>query len=159
MKFFRLLHLLLLPLLLMAPAARVSSAVIARPPGHIFILMVWDGLRPDFVTERDTPNLFALEHEGVNFAYHHAVFPSVTMVNAAALATGYPPGGSGIFGDALYMPPALTELGDDPAVSWITKPVNLESTPRLVALNQPGLFNGSLLDAVTIGQRVRQAHG
>src|SRR5216683_8408752 len=26
--------------------------------GRIFVLMVWDGLRPDLVTHRDTPNAF-----------------------------------------------------------------------------------------------------
>lgn len=161
MKFFRVLPLalLLLLLILTTSASRVSSAVVARAKGRIFILMVWDGLRPDFVTQPDTPNLFALEHEGVSFPYHHAVFPSVTMANAAALATGYPPGGSGIFGDALYLPPALAALGVDTPQGSRTKPVNLESTSRLVALNQPGVFNGSLIEAVAIGQRVKQAHG
>ena len=32
----------------------------SAPRGHIVILMVWDGLRPDFVTKRDTPNLYDL---------------------------------------------------------------------------------------------------
>ncbi|HTW89720.1 MAG TPA: alkaline phosphatase family protein [Candidatus Binataceae bacterium] len=157
MKSFRVFLLLLLSL--MASAVHISAAVTARPRGRIFILMVWDGLRPDFVTPLDTPNLFALERDGVSFPQHHAVFPSVTMVNAAALATGYPPGGTGIFGDALYVPPALAKSSFEPPLSWIAKPVNLESTVRLIALNQPGLLNGRLLDAKSIGQRVQQAHG
>jgi predicted AlkP superfamily pyrophosphatase or phosphodiesterase len=159
MKFFRFLPLLLLPLLLTTSAARVSGAIIPRAKGRIFILMVWDGLRPDLVTERDTPNLFALEHAGTSFAHHHAVFPSVTMVNAAALATGYPPGGTGIFGDEFYLPPALAALSVGPPRVGIAKPVDIESTIKLVALNQPGLLHGSVLDAVSIGQRVRRAHG
>jgi hypothetical protein len=159
MKFFRVLPLVLLLLALTMPTTRVSGAMTARPKGRIFILMVWDGLRPDFVTRADTPNLFALEHEGVDFAHHHAIFPSVTMVNAAALATGYPPGSTGIFSDLIYLPPALAPLGVTPPPGSIAKPVTLESTMGLVALNRPNFFNGSLIGAVPIGQRVQQAHG
>src|SRR5438445_8863976 len=73
--------------------------------GRIFLMMVWDGLRPDLVDARDTPNLVALEHEGVLFAHHHAVFPTITMVNAAALATGGQPARAGIFDDWMYFRP------------------------------------------------------
>ena len=45
-------------------------------PGRIFVLMVWDGLRPDFVNAVDTPNLFALENAGVRFARHHSIYPT-----------------------------------------------------------------------------------
>ena len=71
-----------------APAPAWATANPQVPEGRIFILMVWDGLRPDLVNPRDTPNLFALGREGVRFARHHSVFPTVTMVNAASIASG-----------------------------------------------------------------------
>jgi arylsulfatase A-like enzyme len=68
------------------------------------IVFVVDGLRPDAVTAENTPTLFRLKTEGVNFTNGHAVFPTVTRVNAAALATGTQPGTNGILGNQLYAP-------------------------------------------------------
>ena len=68
--------------------------------------MVWDGLRPDFVTQRDTPNLFKMAREGVRFDKHHSIFPTLTMVNATALATGAPPGVNGLEGNNFYLAPS-----------------------------------------------------
>jgi arylsulfatase A-like enzyme len=68
------------------------------------IVFVVDGLRPDAITAEDTPTLFRLRAEGVDFANSHAVFPTVTRVNAATLATGAQPGTHGIVGNQLYAP-------------------------------------------------------
>ncbi|MGH6689939.1 MAG: alkaline phosphatase family protein [Gammaproteobacteria bacterium] len=68
------------------------------------IVFVVDGLRPDAVTAEDTPTLFRLKTEGVDFTHGHAVFPTVTRVNAAALATGAQPGTNGIVGNQMYVP-------------------------------------------------------
>ncbi|WP_225912931.1 alkaline phosphatase family protein [Nostoc flagelliforme] len=37
------------------------------------------------------PNLYRLRQQGVNYVNGHAVFPTVTRVNSAAIATGYYP--------------------------------------------------------------------
>jgi arylsulfatase A-like enzyme len=68
------------------------------------IVFVVDGLRPDSITPDDTPTLQRLRAEGVAFANSHAVFPTVTRVNAATLATGAQPGTSGIVGNQMYVP-------------------------------------------------------
>ena len=68
------------------------------------VLIVWDGMRPDFVTEENTPNLVQLAAEGVSFLQHHSVFPTVTNVNATALATGVHPGRSGVIANYEYRP-------------------------------------------------------
>ncbi len=60
-------------------------------PAHGIIVMVWDGMRPDFISPETTPNLSRLATGGVFFAHHHPVYLSATEVNGAALATGaYP---------------------------------------------------------------------
>ena len=69
----------LILVLLAAPALAQDSVATHRGRGRIVVLMVWDGLRPDFVTERDTPNLFRLAREGVRFDKHHSIFPTLTM--------------------------------------------------------------------------------
>ena len=66
--------------------------------------MVWDGLRPDSISRAQTPNLYALREEGVAFADHHSTYPTLTMVNAASLATGAPPGVHGFYGNNVWEP-------------------------------------------------------
>jgi predicted AlkP superfamily pyrophosphatase or phosphodiesterase len=55
------------------------------------IVIVWDGLRPEFVRRDLTPTLCSLADRGVTFTNHSAVFPTETRVNSSSLATGcYP---------------------------------------------------------------------
>src|SRR5437879_9595749 len=80
------------------------------PSGKRFVIVfVVDGLRPDAVTAENTPTLFRLKTEGVNFTNGHAVFPTVTRVNAAALGTGTQPGTNGILGNQMYVPAVRSE--------------------------------------------------
>jgi predicted AlkP superfamily pyrophosphatase or phosphodiesterase len=146
--------------LVIAPAYR-ASADPPRRPARIFVLMVWDGLRPDFVSAEWTPNLFAMENEGVRFARHHSVFPTITMVNAATIATGAPPGSTTIMGDEVSLVPRLSAHKITPVAgdSWANQPVNLENSITLAALNGPKFFNGALLGSESIGQQVRRAGG
>jgi predicted AlkP superfamily pyrophosphatase or phosphodiesterase len=67
------------------------------------IVMVLDGLRPDSITADETPNLWRLRQEGVNFLNSHSVFPTVTRTNAAAITTGTYPDRNGMFGNRLYV--------------------------------------------------------
>src|SRR5215470_16469193 len=67
------------------------------------LVLVIDGLRPDAITPEDTPNLWRLRREGVHFENGHAVFPTVTRVNAAAIATGAYPARNGMLGNRIYI--------------------------------------------------------
>lgn len=68
------------------------------------VMIVWDGLRPDFVTEESTPVLHQLARAGAFFRNHHAVFPSATEVNGTALATGGHPERSSVIANREYRP-------------------------------------------------------
>src|SRR5207249_184852 len=68
------------------------------------VVMVWDGMRPDLVSEENTPNLWALAQRGVFFANHHPAFPSTTEVNGTAIASGLHPSHSGIIGNREFRP-------------------------------------------------------
>jgi len=75
------------------------------PAGKRFVIVfVVDGLRPDAITAEDTPTLYRLRAEGVDFTNSHAVFPTVTRVNAATIATGAQPGTHGIVGNQIHIP-------------------------------------------------------
>jgi arylsulfatase A-like enzyme len=143
--------LVLILVLLAAPTFAQDVVATHRGRGRIVVLMVWDGLRPDFVTERDTPNLFRLAHEGVRFDKHHSIFPTLTMVNATALATGAPPGINGLEGNNFYLPPsAETPKGQI---------VNAEGANAILKLNGAATFKGRLIGLDTITQEVAREGG
>jgi arylsulfatase A-like enzyme len=68
------------------------------------VVVVWDGMRPDFVTPRYTPTLYRLAQQGTLFKNHHPVYVSSTEVNGTALGTGALPEHSGIFANEEYQP-------------------------------------------------------
>src|SRR3989475_5379250 len=79
------------------------SADAPKSDRHV-VVVVWDGMRPDFVSEKTTPTLWQLAREGVAFRNHHAVYPSATMVNGTALVTGIYPGKNSIIANHVYRP-------------------------------------------------------
>jgi len=68
------------------------------------VVIVVDGLRPDYVTTELMPRLVRLGQRGIVFNAHHSVFPTVTRVNAATFATGTYPETHGLLGNAVYVP-------------------------------------------------------
>jgi predicted AlkP superfamily pyrophosphatase or phosphodiesterase len=99
-----------------SPAARDSKRV---------IVFVWDGLRPDSISEADTPHLAALAKRGTFFADNHSSYPTFTMMNAAAFATGSFSGHSGFFGNAIYRPGASARSAHGDEVDF-NDPIFLE---------------------------------
>ena len=68
------------------------------------LLVVWDGLRPDSVSDETTPTLAKLAREGVFFTRHHSAYPTSTEVNGTAMMTGCYPGHSGLIANREYRP-------------------------------------------------------
>jgi arylsulfatase A-like enzyme len=92
----------ILILVVAAGAIAVLSAQSARARPHNVIIFVADGLRAGSVSAIDTPALWGVRTNGVNFSNSHSVFPSLTMPNAAAIATGHDPGDTGQFANNLF---------------------------------------------------------
>lgn len=67
------------------------------------LIFAVDGLQPSQVTDELMPNLAAFASGGVFFENHHAVYPSVTRVNAASIMTGCRPGQHGLVGNTLLI--------------------------------------------------------
>ena len=61
-------------------------------------------MRPDFVTQQNTPTLWNLGQDGVVFRNHHPVYFSATNVNGVALATGMYPDHSGLIANHEFRP-------------------------------------------------------
>ncbi|MCE7059525.1 alkaline phosphatase family protein [Dyadobacter sp. CY343] len=68
------------------------------------LIVFFDGLRPDYITQEQMPNLFAFKEKACFAKNHHSVFPTVTRVNSASYATGSYPGTHGLLGNAIYIP-------------------------------------------------------
>ena len=75
-----------------------------RAPRLRVLIAAFDGLQPSQVRPGLTPTIHRLARDGVTFARHHAVFPTVTRVNAASMVTGRHPGGHGLLGNTLVVP-------------------------------------------------------
>lgn len=92
--------------LTLALAVSLGRAQQPAPPSpqRLQIVIVVDGLRPDFVTEAWMPRLRRLATRGTRFTNHHSVFPTVTRVNASTFTTGTMPARHGILGNAIYLP-------------------------------------------------------
>ena len=108
------------------------------------LLIVLDGLRPDYVTPALMPNLHALGERGVVFTDHHAVYPTVTRVNAASISTGAYPEAHGLMGNAVFFPDV------DPARF-------LTTSERDNLLRIERAETGRLLTAPTLGERLEDA--
>lgn len=118
-----------------------------EPPGRAeqrHLLIVLDGLRPDYVTPELMPNLHALGARGVVFTAHHAVYPTVTRVNAASIATGAYPETHGLMGNAVFFP----------AVD-ATRFLSTGERENLLRIEEAE--DGRLLTAPTLGERLQGA--
>ncbi len=94
-----------LPSLVLLATLGFTSLRAAEPfkAEHV-VLIVWDGMRPDFVTAENTPTLHALAKSGTFFNNNHSVYITSTEVNGTAIATGCYPTNNGILANREYRP-------------------------------------------------------
>jgi arylsulfatase A-like enzyme len=134
------------------PAPDMASA--ATPTKKV-IVFVWDGLRPDSVTMADTPNLYALKMGGVDFQDNHSTYPTFTMMNSAAFATGSFPQTTGFYGNTLYAPGGVGGAANGSAANF-TQPAFTEDWGVLQALDN---YYGNKLLLVSTLFQAAQAKG
>lgn len=60
------------------------------------LIVVFDALRPEFVTPEVMPNLHSFGSEGVHYVNSRSTFPTETRVNQSAVITGCYPHKHGI---------------------------------------------------------------
>jgi arylsulfatase A-like enzyme len=107
------------------------------------ILFVWDGLRPDSVTQTTTPNLWELSRNGVFFEHNHSTYPTFTMMNSSSFNTGDYPGKAGFYGNTFWLGPnkLQSKNASSGAVDY-KQPVFTEDWNILTSLNS--YYNGQL---------------
>ncbi|MFA6243651.1 MAG: alkaline phosphatase family protein, partial [Candidatus Hydrogenedentales bacterium] len=123
----------------------VHTAIAAEAPPSQILVIVLDGLRPDYVTPELMPNLHALGERGVVCEDHHSVFPTVTRVNASSIATGCYPAKHGLMGNSVYFPEVNAASG-----------LSTGDAKNLMKIDEA--TNGQLLTAPSLGELL-QAQG
>ena len=104
-------------------ALACSSPVAQQPSSrrpHNVIIFVADGLRRDSVNAHDTPALWRIRKNGMDFPNSHSVYPTFTTANASTIATGHGLGDTGDYSNTLY-----------PGV-WLTKPATAAGSGTIV---------------------------
>jgi predicted AlkP superfamily pyrophosphatase or phosphodiesterase len=91
-------------------AAGAASAQNNTP--HNLILFVPDGLRGRIVSPQTAPAMAELRDKGVNFKNSHSMFPTFTMANGSAMATGHYLGDTGTFSNTIYTAFTSVPAGD-----------------------------------------------
>ncbi len=136
-----------LPRLLFAAALLAALPAHSAPQPHNILIFVADGLRYVSVTPQSAPDLWAVKSKGVDFTNSHSLYPTITTVNASAIATGHYIGDTGNFGNVMYS-------GFD---SFVTKaPIAaMESDVTLGEMNAH--FGGNYLNETSLLAAARQA--
>lgn len=108
------------------------------------VVIVWDGLRPDFVTSQYTPTLNEMAKRGTFFKEHHSSYVTSTEVNGAVLATGMYPHHSGI----------LANVEHQPELSWL----GTYGTENFDAIRRGDLLSeGHYVGSATVAEILQQA--
>src|SRR4051812_37733095 len=88
----------------------IASAQNATPRN--LILFIPDGLRGRIVTPQTAPAMAELRDKGVNFKNSHSLFPTFTMANGSAMASGHYLGDTGTFSNTIYTGYSSVPAGD-----------------------------------------------
>ncbi len=121
-----------------------ASAQNAAPRN--LILFVPDGLRGRIVTPQTAPAMAEVRDKGVNFKNSHSLFPTFTMANGSAMASGHYLGDTGTFSNTIYTGHPIAHAND-------TVTPFLEVNPVLAEVDAH--FGGNYLNEETILKMAR----
>ena len=129
---------------LMLLSTGTASAQNATPRN--LILFVPDGLRGRIVTPQTAPAMAEVRDKGVNFKNSHSLFPTFTMANGSAMATGHYLGDTGTFSNTIYTGYPVAHAND-------TVTPFIEVDPVLLDIDEH--FGGDYLNEETVLKMAR----
>ena len=130
---------------LLAALLNLGTATAQTAPDSLrTLIVIFDGLRPDYITPQTMPNVDAFRKKGIYGKHHHSVFPTVTRVNSSSFATGSYPATHGLMGNTVYFPQINA-----------TKGLNTGDASEL--MNVATVTNDRLLTTVSMGEALQQA--
>src|SRR4030088_393537 len=119
----------------------VGAAFAQNGTPHNLILFVPDGLRALKVTPETAPAMAEVRDKGVNFKNSHSLFPTFTMANGSAMATGHYLGDTGTFSNTIYTAYPVAHAND-------TVTPFIEVNPVLLDIDEH--FGGDYLNEETV---------
>ena len=128
--------------ILLGALVAAAPACSPRAPNR-HLLVVVDGLRPDYVTPDSMPALTALAKRGAVFNRHHSVYPTVTRVNASSISSGSYPEAHGLMGNSVFFARV--------------NPMRFLTTSDRANLVEIARVEGRLLTAPTLGELLQAA--
>src|SRR5499425_2594163 len=131
---------------LVATFAATAGARMA-PVTHNVVLFIPDGLRAQIVNAQTAPAMAAVRDKGVAFRNSHSLFPTFTMPNASAMASGHHLGDTGTFSNTIYTGYPVGTAGGS------VTPF-IESDPVLGDIDEH--FNGDYLSEITVLRAARE---
>ena len=129
---------------LIALSAGTASA--QNSPPRNLILFVPDGLRGRIVTPQTAPAMAEVRDKGVHFRNSHSLFPTFTMANGSAMATGHYLGDTGTFSNTIYTAYPVAHSSD-------TVTPFIEVNPVLLDIDEH--FGGDYLNEDTLLKMAR----
>src|SRR5712672_744490 len=126
-------------------SASAASAQNATPRN--LILFIPDGLRGKIVSAQTAPAMAEVRDKGVHFKNSHSLFPTFTMANGSAMATGHYLGDTGTFSNTIYTAYPVAHAND-------TVVPFLEVDPVLLDVDEH--FGGDYLNEETILKLARE---
>ncbi len=118
-----------------------SAAPAQNAAPRNLILFIPDGLRGKIVNPQTAPAMAEVRDKGVNFKNSHSLFPTFTMANGSAMASGHYLGDTGTFSNTIYTGYSSVPAGDT-VVPFI------ENDAVLADVDEH--FNGDYLNEETI---------
>ncbi|MBS0277933.1 MAG: alkaline phosphatase family protein, partial [Proteobacteria bacterium] len=146
MRFARFSAAVALALCTALPAAAAGTDKTDQPRN--VLLFVADGLRYVSVTPQSAPTLWKLKSEGVDFTNSHSLYPTITTVNASAIATGHYIGDTGNFGNVIYT--------GFPIAGAKNAPITFQEDDALLG-ELTAHYNGNYLNETSLIAAARQA--
>ncbi|HEX4295843.1 MAG TPA: alkaline phosphatase family protein [Rhizomicrobium sp.] len=131
-----------------AAVLALAQPALAGPKPHNVLIFVADGLRYVSVTAKTAPTLWRIKSQGVDFTNSHALYPTITTVNASAIATGHYIGDTGDFGNTIYSGFNSAATGNSPIAAF-------EDDTMLGEMNTH--FGGNYLNETSLIAAAREA--
>jgi predicted AlkP superfamily pyrophosphatase or phosphodiesterase len=141
----------------------VAQPSVQQKSKHKTLIVFFDGLRPDYITAEQMPNLFDFKKDASFGSQHHSVFPTVTRVNSSSYSTGSYPGTHGLLGNAIYMPEVNKNKSTGTSYADLSKATKAISGPLLTAVSLGEVLQNAgekmmVYSSGTTGQAFLQNH-
>lgn len=108
------------------------------PRSDRFLIVSFDGLRPDLIDAAQTPNLARLKALGTTLARHRTVYPSETRVAFPSFVTGTTASGHGMVGNKYIDRESVPQRYLDTSDAVLLQRLDRESGGRLMSASTLG---------------------